>query len=156
MSSDPVVPEVEILDIEQCWKLLSGAQVGRLAVTVDGRPDIFPVNYKVDEKTLLFRTGEGTKLSAINNDAWVAFEADMVEQGTGVAWSVVVKGTIRAVPSKGPALNSTERFLFPWQGVGRSHLVRISPESVTGRRFLLEASMTWQTSLNGSIRAGLE
>ncbi|GAA1496123.1 pyridoxamine 5'-phosphate oxidase family protein [Paeniglutamicibacter kerguelensis] len=156
MSGNPMVPKVEILDTGQCWKLLSTTSVGRLAVTVDGHPDLFPVNYKIDEDTLIFRTGDGTKLRAIKNDARVAFETDAVTPESGVAWSVVIKGSIEATPSTSPALNETERILFPWQGVGQDHFVRIIPETVTGRRFTLDTSMTWQISLDGSIRAGLE
>ena len=70
MSTDPnpgkhqQAHEVENLDNHECWRLLRGVSVGRLAVWVDDHPDIFPINYKVDHGTLVFRTADGTKLQA--------------------------------------------------------------------------------------------
>lgn len=156
MRENAVAPEAGILTPEQCWKLLSETSVGRLAVTVDGRPDVFPVNYKVDGESLLFRTGAGTKMDAIGADPRVAMEADAVSAEFGIAWSVVVKGRAEVAPSDARVLNETVRGLFPWQGVGKDRLVRIIPETVTGRRFTLDASMTWRIPLDEAIRAGLE
>ena len=38
---------VEILPPHECWALLRSAEVGRLAVSIMNRPDIFPVNHIV-------------------------------------------------------------------------------------------------------------
>ncbi len=61
-----------------------------MAVWVDDHPDIFPINYKVDHGTLVFRTAEGTKLHAATGDTPVALEADGVDgqrRTPGVWWS---------------------------------------------------------------------
>ncbi len=156
MREDTVAPEVEILTAEQCWKLLTETSVGRLAVSVDGRPDVFPLNYQVDGKSLIFRTGHGTKVDAIHADARVAMEADAVSAEFGIAWSVVVKGRAEITTSASEELNSTVRGLFPWQGVGKENLIVVVPETVSGRRITLDASMTWRVPLDEAIRAGLE
>ena len=67
---------ISILPESECWNLLSSASLGRLVTSVDGQPEIFPVNFVVQHRTVLFRTAEGTKLvsAAINNN--VLFEAD--------------------------------------------------------------------------------
>ncbi|MCQ9166036.1 pyridoxamine 5'-phosphate oxidase family protein [Arthrobacter sp. STN4] len=156
MRENMVAPEAGILTVEQCWKLLSETTIGRLAVTVDGRPDVFPVNYRVDAESLILRTGEGTKLNALKADFSVALEADAVSAEFGIAWSVVVKGRAEIAGDTGPALNDTSHGLFPWQGVGKDRLIRIVPAKVTGRRFTLDASMTWRVPLDEAIRAGLE
>ncbi|MEV8180998.1 pyridoxamine 5'-phosphate oxidase family protein [Specibacter sp. NPDC078692] len=156
MRDDKVAPKAESLTTQQCWKLLSDTSVGRLAVIVGGKPDVFPVNYKIDGESLLFRTGPGTKVDAINDDASVALEADAVSAEFGLAWSIVVKGSAESVPADGSELNAAVRGLFPWQGVGKSHLIRIVPDTVTGRRFTMDASMTWNLPLNDAVRAGLE
>ncbi len=52
---------VERLAPDECWDLLAQTNVGRLAVLVDGHPDIFPVNYVLDGDSIVFRTGAGTK-----------------------------------------------------------------------------------------------
>lgn len=156
MSDKNNVPEAEILDPEECWTLLAETTVGRLAVIVDGHPDVFPVNFTVEDQTLIFRTGGGTKQRAIQSDSTVALEADAVSAQFGLAWSVVVKGKAVETQPTGAALDEIRRGLFPWQGVGQEHLVRIVPESVTGRRFSLTAPMMWHTSLDDVTRAGFE
>jgi uncharacterized protein len=156
MTDKNVVPEAEILDSDECWTLLENTSVGRLAVIVDGQPDVFPVSFKLDGQELLFRTGNGTKLQAIEASSTVALEADSVSAEFGLAWSVVVKGKAVQDDADGLALNQTRRGLFPWQGVGQDHLIRIVPQSVTGRRFTVSASGAWRTPLDESTRAGLE
>ncbi len=156
MTDKNIAPEAEILGSDECWKLLGHTSVGRLGVVVDGQPDVFPVSFKVDGEGLVFRTGSGTKLQAIEANSMVALEADSVSAEFGLAWSVVVKGNAVQEDAAGPALNETRRGLFPWQGVGQDHLIRIVPQSVTGRRFTLSATGTWQTPLNEATRAGLE
>ncbi len=151
-----LVPKAEVLEVHECWALLRQGAVGRLGVVSDGHPDIFPVNYKVEDETLVFRTGEGTKLQAIEEGGYVALEADAVSADFGFAWSVVVKGTAAQVENPGNSLNKVSRTLFPWQGVGKDQLIRISPESVTGRRFALTARMRAWTGLDVATRAGLE
>jgi hypothetical protein len=156
MTDKNMVPEAEILDSDECWKLLGHTSVGRLAVLVDGQPDVFPVSFKLDGEDLLFRTGEGKKLQAMEANSLVALEADSVSAEFGLAWSVVVKGKAVQDDAAEPALNETRRGLFPWQGVGKDHLIRIVPQSVTGRRFTLSAAGTWRTPLDTATRAGLE
>jgi nitroimidazol reductase NimA-like FMN-containing flavoprotein (pyridoxamine 5'-phosphate oxidase superfamily) len=156
MTDKNIVPVAEVLAPEECWKLLRETAVGRLAVTVEGRPDVFPVHYKVDQETLLFRTGSGTKERAIETDSAVALEADSVSGEFGIAWSVVVKGHAAKTTSESTGLEAISRALFPWQGVGKDHLVRIIPDAVTGRRFTVRSPMAWVTSLDDATRAGLE
>ncbi|MEZ5340981.1 MAG: pyridoxamine 5'-phosphate oxidase family protein [Acidimicrobiales bacterium] len=55
---------LEILDEAACWALVNNCSVGRLAVAVGGRPDIFPMNYAVDDGSLVFLTLPGIKLAA--------------------------------------------------------------------------------------------
>jgi len=156
MTDNTNIPVPEILDAEECWTLLGQTGVGRLAVIADGHPDVFPVNYKVDGQTLVFRTGAGTKQQAIQSDATVALEADAVSAQFGLAWSVVVKGKAAETVPTGPDLDNIRRALFPWQGVGQEHFIRITPESVTGRRFTMGAPLLWQTPLDDATRAGFE
>lgn len=89
---DPRTGLVE-LDEEECWRLLAGEQVGRLAVIVGTHPDIFPVNYRVWNRRIVIRTEAGTKLAGAVLDRFVAFEVDEVDVADHSGWSVVVAGT---------------------------------------------------------------
>ncbi len=122
-----------ILSAHECWQLLASMTLGRLVTAVDGRPEIFPVNYVVQRKTILFRTAGGTKLvsTAINNN--VVFEVD--DHTVAEGWSVIVKGTARSVRSDEDIAEAERAHLLPWTDSEKSHYVRVIPESVTGRRF---------------------
>ena len=124
---------VTILSVHECWDLLAGATLGRLVTSVDGRPEIFPVNYAVQGRTVLFRTAEGTKLvsAAINNH--VVFEAD--DHNVAEGWSVIVKGTARSLRTDEEIEKAEQAQVLPWTAYEKSHYVRVIPELVTGRRF---------------------
>lgn len=125
----------EILDEAQCWDLLKSASVGRLAVDVAGRPDIFPINYIVNERSLVFRSGAGTKLAASVLLHHVAFEIDGYEPTGRTVWSVVVKGEARHIETMDEVFALDDLPLFPWLAFPKPNYVRIEPEMVTGRRF---------------------
>ncbi|MET4094369.1 pyridoxamine 5'-phosphate oxidase family protein [Arthrobacter sp. UYCu712] len=161
MSTDPKPgagqpPAVEDLDHHECWRLLRGVSVGRLAVWVDDHPDIFPINYTVDHGTLVFRTGDGTKLQAATGDTPVAVEADGVDADTGIAWSVVIKGQAAPVRNQQEVLETVGLQLFPWQPGRKEHFVRITPDTVTGRRFKVAPPLTWWTPLDGTTPSAPE
>jgi nitroimidazol reductase NimA-like FMN-containing flavoprotein (pyridoxamine 5'-phosphate oxidase superfamily) len=124
----------EVLSDAQCWALLREAPVGRLAVTIDGKPDIFPVNPVVDHGTIVFRTAAGTKLAAAAHRD-VAFEIDGYDLADGAAWSVVVHGTAYQITERQEAQRARALPLFPWQEGPKTRFVRIEPISLSGRRF---------------------
>ncbi len=124
---------VSILPVNECWDLLAGVTLGRLVTSVGGQPEIFPVNYVVQRRTVLFRTAEGTKLvsTAINNR--VLFEVD--DHNVAEGWSVIIKGTARSLRSNEDIEEAERAQVLPWTSYDKSHYVRIIPEAVTGRRF---------------------
>ena len=124
---------ISILSETECWNLMSSRALGRLVTTVDGQPDIFPVNFVVQHRTILFRTAEGTKLvsAAINNN--VLFEVD--DHNVVDGWSVIVKGMARTLRTDEEIDEAERAQLLPWTATVKQHFVRIRPVSVTGRRF---------------------
>ena len=128
---------VSILSESDCWNLLSSVSLGRLVTSVDGQPEIFPVNFVAQRRTILFRTAEGTKLvSAAINDR-VLFEADGHHLTEG--WSVIVKGSARILRTDEELAEAQRAQLLPWTATVKRHYVRIRPLSVTGRRFVFGA-----------------
>ena len=123
---------VASLEAEACWELLRTAEVGRLAVAVAGRPDVFPLNFTVDRGDIVFCTAEGTKLVAMFVNGAVAFECDG-ESGDD-AWSIVVKGRVEEIPMH-DLLESSAYALYPWAATVKSRFLRIIPEQISGRRF---------------------
>ena len=118
----------------ESWALLREGIVGRLAVISDGAPEIFPVNYAVDHGTVVIRTAGGTKHEAARKRR-VAFEIDGYDLHAGEAWSVVLKGRAVEVHDVDEAIELMSLPLFPWARGSKPHLLRVVPDSVTGRRF---------------------
>lgn len=156
MTQKPAAARTEDLPVHECWSLLRGISVGRLAVWDKDHPDIFPINYTVDHGTLVFRTGAGTKLTAVLGENPVAVEADGVDPDTGMAWSVVVKGSAELLASTEDLLDSFSLRLFPWHSGPKDNFVRITPTSVTGRRFRVTQPAEWWTAQANAPRSSPE
>ncbi len=138
MDEDAVAREsgsTEELDEAECWRLLGSVEVGRLAMTAAGDIDIFPVNFVVDGKTVVFRSAAGTKLFEIVLGGRLAFETDGYEPEHGRAWSVVVKGHGEMIDRWGEVYAAQELPIVPWHPSPKERFVRVYPSSVTGRRF---------------------
>jgi uncharacterized protein len=126
---------MEELEPSECWALLRKTQVGRLAVDIAGHPDIFPINFIVDDESIVFRTAPGTKLAAAVLGRSVAFEIDGYEPDTGLAWSVVVKGAAHEIEQMDDYVAALELPLFSWHAAPKPNFVRIETDLVTGRLF---------------------
>jgi len=119
---------------QQALDLVGSGGVGRVGVSTDDGPRIFPVNYVVDHGTIVFRTAPDSELGRHCWGDRVAFEVDSIDTDRATAWSVVISG--RAVPvedAREIQLLETRDDLRPWAGGSRPLLVRISPLSITGR-----------------------
>jgi uncharacterized protein len=149
-------PGVAILDASACWRLLRSTEVGRLAVAVANHPDIFPINFLVDQGTIVFRTAEGSKLAAVVTSPIVAFEADGYEPEAGEAWSVVVKGRAQEIKRLHDLVETAAFPLFPWQAGPKHRFVRIVPEDISGRRFHIVDPSSWHTPFTDAPRAPQE
>ncbi|MCH9735656.1 MAG: pyridoxamine 5'-phosphate oxidase family protein, partial [Actinomycetia bacterium] len=132
-TSAPETPVTELTEAES-WNLLSGVSLGRLVTTVNGWTEIFPVNFVVQRHTLLFRTAEGTKLLTSVLNEHVLFEADDHDVSGG--WSVVLRGTAQALSTSAEVEEARRAGLYPWVATQKLRFVRVTPESLTGRRFV--------------------
>ncbi len=128
-ADDPVT----VLSEDDCWSLLSSVSMGRLVTIMGGRPEIFPVNFVTQRRTVLFRTAQGTKLySAVMSDQ-VAFEAD--DHAAADGWSVIIKGRAHLLSAPTEILDAQEAPLLSWPATLKPHYVRVIALEITGRRF---------------------
>lgn len=121
------------LSEDEAWELLGRHIVGRLATTAGGILDIYPITYVVDHRTLVFRTGPGTKLIELTINDQVAFEIDYFDDVEG--YSVIVHGTAEELDTMSEldqAKTLDLQSLFPTE---RPRYVRIYPNRVSARRF---------------------
>ena len=128
-ADDPVT----VLSEDECWSLLSSVSLGRLVTIMGGRPEIFPVNFVTQRRTVLFRTAQGTKLySAVMSDL-VAFEAD--DHTAAEGWSVIIKGRAHLLSANEDILDAEEATLLSLPATLKPHYVRVVAFEITGRRF---------------------
>jgi nitroimidazol reductase NimA-like FMN-containing flavoprotein (pyridoxamine 5'-phosphate oxidase superfamily) len=118
-----------------CDRHLRSETIGRVAVLVDGHPEIFPVNYAVDERgDIYFRTDRGSKLSAVATAPTIAFEIDGIDDENRLGWSVLVVGTARWLGSPQQMAHARTLPLQPWAAGEKAQVVRLAPVKITGRR----------------------
>lgn len=120
--------DLEALDTDACWSRLGDTTVGRVAVaTADGTILVLPVNYVLDDGTIVFRTAPGAILDHLAGT--VTFQVDAVDPWHHTGWSVLVHGQA----SVAPVPCDFDDAPMPWAGAHRRHVVTIVPERVTGR-----------------------
>jgi nitroimidazol reductase NimA-like FMN-containing flavoprotein (pyridoxamine 5'-phosphate oxidase superfamily) len=130
---------MEILPAAECWRLLAGSPVGRIAVIGDGGPEIYPVNIAVTGETVVFRTDPGSKLAALASDPRVAVEADGIDLEQRDGWSVVVAGIVEELG--GDDLLAAQRLpLEPWTIGDKARWFRVKPLRISGRAIGLRAA----------------
>jgi nitroimidazol reductase NimA-like FMN-containing flavoprotein (pyridoxamine 5'-phosphate oxidase superfamily) len=132
-------PKLHELSPPECWSLIAAGGVGRIGTSTDDGPVILPVNFIVDDETVVFRTTAYGLIGRIGPAAEIAFEVDHLDAAMREGWSVLLVGPMERVEDPdeaAAALGSAD--LEPWVGGVRNLVVRISPRRVTGRR--IEAS----------------
>jgi nitroimidazol reductase NimA-like FMN-containing flavoprotein (pyridoxamine 5'-phosphate oxidase superfamily) len=133
----------------ECFSLLSGQRLGRVAVVDDQGPIIFPVNFVLDRHMVVFRTDGGTKLGTAARGGRVAFEVDQVDEAAHTGWSVVVRGEATEVTDPAELARLRKLRVSPWAPGPKSRYVRILPAKLTGRRISV-ASGPAHRDKNGS------
>ena len=125
---------ITVLSDDESWDLLKSAALGRLVTHVGDQLEIFPVNFVTQGHTVLFRTAEGTKLfGTVMNDK-VLFEVD--DHNVVGGWSVVIRGTAHVLTAADEIHEADRAQLLPWVATEKLRYVRITPNELSGRRFV--------------------
>ena len=119
---------LEHLSAPECWHLLALSAVGRVGVLVDSAPEIYPVNFVVDEQTIVFRTDPGNKLRGLDRSPSVCFEADGINLEDQSGWSVLVKGRAVEVTTPEDRREVAGLPLQFWALGEKAHWIRIRPQ----------------------------
>jgi uncharacterized protein len=129
---DSVGPEV--LDTEECLRLMATAPIGRVVFTDQALPAVLPVHFLLRDRTIVVRTDHSSKLSAAVRNSVVAFEVDEFDVETGTGWSVTATGHARLVRDGMELAELLALGLRPWTPGGSQQFVLISIEILNGRR----------------------
>ncbi len=129
---------IEVMTSADCWEFLRSHEFGRLAFHLAEQVHITPVNYAVDEGTLLIRSAEGSKLLGVVMNPDIAFEVDEFDDDRAV--SVVLRGVARKLDEH-EEHRAENVPLRPWISTLKYNVIEIAPTAVSGRRF--ELSRPW-------------
>jgi nitroimidazol reductase NimA-like FMN-containing flavoprotein (pyridoxamine 5'-phosphate oxidase superfamily) len=127
---------LEVLDRAECLRLLGTASLGRIGLTSGALPTVLPVNFRLIDDEIRFRTAEGTKLAAATEHAVVAFEVDEMDLVSHTGWSVVVTGLARRVTEPDALRPEQVSYLPRWAPGSNGAVVGISLDLVSGRRIM--------------------
>jgi len=125
---------------QECYELLGLSTLGRLAIVREGRPEIFPVNYALDGRTIVIRTASGAKLD-YGSFSHVAFEVEDIDPKTREGWVVEVRGFAEEITDGADAwsVHAREAVPDPWVSGEHEHFLAIAHGQVSGRRIFTPA-----------------
>lgn len=123
------------LDPAECLHLLSSARMGRVGFCTSDGPRILPVNHRVLDGSIVFRTGLYSSVAEGTRDHIVAFEADEVDDRMTWGRSVLVVGRAQHVEESSDMATTFHRLNEPWAPGPRPVVVRIAASQITGRQF---------------------
>ena len=120
----------------ECEELLARGGVGRLVFRSGEKPVALPVNFKMLSGDVVFRSSEGSEVTAIASDAPVSFEVDRIDDAMSEGWSVLAAGTVQAMHAT-EGIDEVEALgIEPWAGGERRTYFRLSVTGLTGRRIV--------------------
>jgi nitroimidazol reductase NimA-like FMN-containing flavoprotein (pyridoxamine 5'-phosphate oxidase superfamily) len=131
---------LEQLDEAECLRLISAGGVGRIAYTGRFGPAVLPVNYKLHEGSIVFRTALGSPMdedlrTGISDAEYqVAFEIDEIDMAAREGWSVLIQGSAHHVDDEAERASLSRAGVESWPGGERELFLRIIPSRITGRR----------------------
>ena len=115
-----------------CWNLIEGADLARVAWQGAEGIRLVPVNYAVADGAVWFRTDHDSALARECGDQSVVLEIDDVDDETATAWSVVIVGNVRLYDAADAPVTLGE--LGVWASGPHTTYARVEPVQVTGRR----------------------
>ena len=125
-------PVLKLTD-EQSWRLLGHTRHARLGLAVNGEPDIVPVNVRVHDGGVYFRTAPGSKLAELTVNPNVVVQADGILPDQ--AWSVLAHGTARRLETESEVEQAETLGIRPWVPTIKDFYVRIDVTRLSGRHF---------------------
>ncbi|MEV2245696.1 pyridoxamine 5'-phosphate oxidase family protein [Streptomyces sp. NPDC049970] len=131
-------PELVELGEEECWNLVGTHGVGRVVVSNERGPAVFPVNYVCVEGEIAYRTAPDSGPADADGHE-TAFEVDHIDDAFSRGWSVLLVGRAHAVTEQSAVrrLDEAHSSTTAWAGGSRDRWIVITPDRVTGRRIVV-------------------
>jgi transcriptional regulator with XRE-family HTH domain len=127
-------PALEALTVGECEALIASGGVGRLVFSDERGPTALPVNFRVLEGDIVFRTeSEAAFLENLATEE-VSFEVDHLDEALTEGWSVLLTGECHVIVDQSEVDSAQSLSIAPWAGGNRDAYVCVVPRKITGRR----------------------
>ena len=121
-----------MLDESTCLRLLGEESIGRLGFSAQALPVIFPVNFQLDGRSIIFGSEDGDKLRAAQARSVACFEVDWFDPMSHDGWSVLATGRLNTIVDEAAdGLRSAP--LAHWAIDGDLQLIELAIELLSGR-----------------------
>jgi hypothetical protein len=139
-SGAPNEPFLDRLDEAECLRLIAPGGIGRIVYMGRYGLTVLPVNYKLHQGSILFRTGqdsptgEDLQTGIAHAEYQVAFEIDDIDPTAHEGWSVLIHGPAHQMTTDSERALVEESGVEPWGPGPKELAIRITPDRIAGRR----------------------
>jgi nitroimidazol reductase NimA-like FMN-containing flavoprotein (pyridoxamine 5'-phosphate oxidase superfamily) len=139
------------LSREECLRLLAAGELGRIAFSSPSGQQIIPVNYRVHDHAIFFRTTPYSELGQHGPGTEAAFETEELNREHRTGWSVVAKGRLHVVTrhAEVAALRLAHDDPDPWAGGVRALYLKLVWRELTGRLIATDSHSPAQPPVAG-------
>ena len=127
-------PRLTAMRREECLRRLAPGGVGRVVFQAGDELLALPVNFRVVDGDIVFRTAEGGPLTHVVAAKLASFEVDHLDEASGEGWSVLAQGSGRLVSAPDEKARLEQAHIKPWPGGARPVFIRFEPSRLSGRR----------------------
>jgi pyridoxamine 5'-phosphate oxidase-like protein len=122
-------------------RLIGEVPMGRVVFTSRALPAIRPVNHLVEDEQIIIRTKHDTALAraVAPGAAVVAYQADAIDPGEKLGWSVIVVGRASRLPD-GEAAARYRKLLDAWVPGPFDEIIVIQAEMIDGFRLVSDGT----------------
>jgi len=119
------------LDEDACFERLGQTSLGRIVLSLDALPEMFPVQYALLGRDPVFRTIPGHKLTGAADGQVLCMGIDEFDAEARIGWRVLVTGPAQRLTTAADLTAAAALPLKPWVGETDGS-VRISAALVRG------------------------
>jgi transcriptional regulator with XRE-family HTH domain len=132
-------PVLENLTPDECRAYIAPGGVGRFLYDDHARgPVAVPVNYKMDEDNVVFRTNFEDLLTEGTQHQKVSFDVDHLDEALAEGWSVLLSGSASVITESRELDRAKALAIQPWAGGALDNYIRLVPTQITGRRIRVD------------------
>jgi len=122
------------LDAPRCFKVLSGAAVGRLGFSASALPVIVRVNFVIQHQQIILASGEPQVIEAARSGAVACLQVDQPAKADADGWCVLATGRLH-IASRSSTSAMAALPVDPWRLTHPDAYLELDVEIISGQLF---------------------